>query len=134
MGRRLIIVLKYTFLRHNRHTKLISISIFLEYRKVPSSNMSGLEAHAGYFRLLMRVIFDPIYIVTFWQKVDILIFTRVRTRNHTVLGIYNFDVRTTMSLSTMSSHVCYSSITSVVEFWEQKSKSTPNRFLPKNQF
>ena len=29
------------------------------YRKVPSSNTSGLEAHAGFFRLLMKGIFDP---------------------------------------------------------------------------
>ena len=29
------------------------------YRKVASSNMSHLEAHAGFFRLLMKGIFDP---------------------------------------------------------------------------
>ena len=29
------------------------------YRKVPSSNMSCLEAHPGFFRLLMKGIFDP---------------------------------------------------------------------------
>ena len=29
------------------------------YRKVASSNMSRLEAHAGFFRLLMKGIFDP---------------------------------------------------------------------------
>ena len=28
-------------------------------RKVVSSNMSRLEAHAGFFRLLMKRIFDP---------------------------------------------------------------------------
>ena len=32
---------------------------FLVYRKVASSNTSRLEAHAGFFRLLMKVIFDP---------------------------------------------------------------------------
>ena len=31
----------------------------LAYRKVASSNMSGLEAHAGFFRLLMKGIFGP---------------------------------------------------------------------------
>ena len=30
-----------------------------KYHKVASSNMSGLEAHAGFFRLLMKGIFDP---------------------------------------------------------------------------
>ena len=29
------------------------------YRKVASSNTSRLEAHAGFFRLLMKGIFDP---------------------------------------------------------------------------
>ena len=29
------------------------------YRKVVSSNTSRLEAHAGFFRLLMKEIFDP---------------------------------------------------------------------------
>ena len=42
------------------------------YRKVASSNMSCLEAHAGFFKLLMKVIFDP-YVLTFWQKVEFLI-------------------------------------------------------------
>ena len=30
-----------------------------KYRKVVSSNMSRVEAHAGFFRLLMKGIFDP---------------------------------------------------------------------------
>ena len=30
-----------------------------DYRKVASSNTSRLEAHAGFFRLLMKGIFDP---------------------------------------------------------------------------
>ena len=29
------------------------------YRKVASSNKSRLEAHAGFFTLLMKGIFDP---------------------------------------------------------------------------
>ena len=32
---------------------------FFNYRKVASSNTSGLEAHTGFFRLLMKEIFDP---------------------------------------------------------------------------
>ena len=31
----------------------------IHYHKVASSNMSCLEAHAGFFRLLMKGIFDP---------------------------------------------------------------------------
>ena len=31
----------------------------LKYRKVASSNTSRLEAHAGFFRLLMKGILDP---------------------------------------------------------------------------
>ena len=34
----------------------VSVTI---YRKVASSHMSRLEAHAGFFRLLMKGIFDP---------------------------------------------------------------------------
>ena len=37
-------------------------SLFLNrntYRKVASSNTSRLEAHAGFFKLLMKGIFDP---------------------------------------------------------------------------
>ena len=30
-----------------------------EYRKVASSNKSLLETHAGFFRLLMKGMFDP---------------------------------------------------------------------------
>ena len=36
--------------------------------KVSSSNMSRLEAHAGFFRLLMIGIFDPYVLLPFWQE------------------------------------------------------------------
>ena len=46
--------------------KLYSLDYFfdkrggkVEYHKVASSNMSHLEAHAGFFRLLIKGIFDP---------------------------------------------------------------------------
>ena len=42
------------------------------YHKGASSNTSHLEAHAGFFRLLMKGILDPCT-VTFRQKVDFLI-------------------------------------------------------------
>ena len=50
------------------------ISFDLVHRKIASSNTSRLEAHAGFFRLLIKRIFDP-YIcpVACWQKVDFLI-------------------------------------------------------------
>ena len=35
------------------------VAFTLIYRKVASSNTSRLEAHAGFFRLHMKVIFDP---------------------------------------------------------------------------
>ena len=34
-------------------------TISLDYRKIPSSNTSRLEAHVGFFRLLMKGIFGP---------------------------------------------------------------------------
>ena len=37
------------------------------YRKVTSSNTSRLEANAGFFRLLMKGIFDP-YVKNFEKK------------------------------------------------------------------
>ena len=48
-----------------------------KYCKVKSFNTSSLEAHEGFFRLLMKVILD-LYVstvgtVTFWQKDDSLI-------------------------------------------------------------
>jgi len=44
----------------------------MEYRKVASSNTSRLEAHAGFFRLIMNGIFDP-YVLDLLTKVDFLI-------------------------------------------------------------
>ena len=38
-----------------------------KYRKIASSNTSRLEAHVGFFRLLMKGVFGP------KQKVDFLI-------------------------------------------------------------
>ena len=35
------------------------LPLLLIYRKVASSNTSRLEAHASFFRLLMKGIFDP---------------------------------------------------------------------------
>ena len=43
------------------------------YHKVASSNTSRLEAHAGFFRLLMKGIFGPYVLWPFDKKVDFLI-------------------------------------------------------------
>ena len=43
------------------------------YRKVASSNTSHLEAHAGFFRLLMKGIFNPYVLWPFGKKIDFLI-------------------------------------------------------------
>ena len=40
-------------------TLVVKFSTYLGYRKVASSNTSRLEAHEGFFRLLMEGIFDP---------------------------------------------------------------------------
>ena len=40
----------------------------LIYCKLASSHTSHLEAHPGFFRLLMKVIFLSLCTVTFWQK------------------------------------------------------------------
>ena len=56
------IIKKKSSARHHRHCKIVGqfhFKVAFEYRKVASSNMSRLEAHAGFFRLLMKGIFDP---------------------------------------------------------------------------
>ena len=47
-----------SFHRNYSFLKVENVKIFI-YRKVASSNMSRLEAHTGFFRLLMKGIFDP---------------------------------------------------------------------------
>ena len=47
--------------------------------------MSRLEAHAGFFRLLIKGIFDPVD-----KKLISKIVKRVRTRDYTVLVMHNF--------------------------------------------
>ena len=55
------------------HKLQICKSVLIEfasskYRKVVSSNMSRLEAHAGFFRLLMKEIFDLYVLWPFDKK------------------------------------------------------------------
>ena len=44
------------------------IGLVNEYRKVASSNTSRLEAHDGFFRLLMKGIFNPYVLWPFDKK------------------------------------------------------------------
>ena len=60
------------FLERQKVTLMVFIKPNLhKYRKVVSSNTSRLEAHAGFFKLLMKGIFDP-YVL--WPFVKKLIF------------------------------------------------------------
>ena len=59
-----------------------------KYRNVASSNTSLLEAHAGFFRLLMKGIFVVYVLWPFDKKLITWLVTRVRTRNYTVLITY----------------------------------------------
>ena len=49
-----------------------------------SSNTSRLEAPAGFFRWLMKGIFDPYVLWPFDKKLISLLVTCIRTRDHTV--------------------------------------------------
>ena len=54
------------------------------YRKIASSNMSRLEAHVGFFRLLMMGIFCPFVLCPFDKKQIFELVMRTRTRGYTV--------------------------------------------------
>ena len=59
----------------------------MAYRKVASSNMSRLEAHAGFFRLLMKGIFDPYVLQPFDEKYIFELVTHLKTRDYTVCNV-----------------------------------------------
>ena len=54
------------------------------YRKIVSSNTSRLEAHASFFRLLMKGIFDPYVLWHFDQNLISSLAPRGRTRYYKV--------------------------------------------------
>ena len=54
------------------------------YCKVASSNTSRLEAYAGFFRLLMKGIFDPDVLWPFDQKLIFELVALINTRDYTV--------------------------------------------------
>ena len=56
----------------------------MKYRKIASSNTSRLEAHAGFFRLLMKGIFDPNVLSPFDKKLIFKLVTRIRTRDYKI--------------------------------------------------
>ena len=49
--------------------------------------MSRLEAHAGFFRLLMKGIFDPYVLQPFDEKYIFELVTHVKTRDYTVCNV-----------------------------------------------
>ena len=52
-----------------------------------NSNTCCLEAHAGFFKLHMKVIFDPYVLRPFDKKMISLLVTRVRTRDYKVVSM-----------------------------------------------
>ena len=57
------------------------------YRKVANSNASRLEAHAGFFGLLMKGIFDPYVQWPFDKKLISWLVNRARTQDYTVCKV-----------------------------------------------
>ena len=55
------------------------------YRKITSSNTSHLEAHAGFFRLLKKGIFNPYVLWLFDKKLISKLVMRVRMHDYTVV-------------------------------------------------
>ena len=62
-------------------------SSIYRYRKVVSSNTSCLEAHADFFRLLMKGIFDPYVLQPFDEKYIFKLLTHVKTRDYKVCNV-----------------------------------------------
>ena len=56
----------------------------MTYRKIVSSNMSHLEAHVGFFRLLMKGFFGPYVLYPFEKSGFFLLVMRILTRNYKV--------------------------------------------------
>jgi len=56
-----------------------------------SSNTSPLEAHAGFFKLLLKGIFDPYVLWPFDKKMFFRLVTLIRTCDYTVFRISNFE-------------------------------------------
>ena len=65
----------------------------MDCRKVASFNTSCLEAHAGFFRLLMNGIFDAYVLQPFLKKNTFESLTRISTHDSTVwqYGLWSFQ-------------------------------------------
>ena len=57
---------------------LLNFEILFRYRKIASSNTSRLEAHVGFFRLLIKGIFGPNVLWPLDKKLIFWIVTRAR--------------------------------------------------------
>ena len=62
---------------HYQTTIIVYFAVVVTYSKFASSNTSCLEAHACFFRLLMKGIFDPYLLRPFGQKLISLLVTRL---------------------------------------------------------
>ena len=67
----------------------VSTSSLNNYRKVLSANTSRLEAHPGFFRLVMEGIFYPYLLWPFDKKLISWLVTNVTTRGYTVTIFFN---------------------------------------------
>ena len=77
---------KYLFEEDNFiQFKNLSFFKICGYHKFASSNTPCLEALAGFFRLLMKGIFDPCVLRPFDKKMNFLLLTRVKTCDYTVI-------------------------------------------------
>ena len=56
--------------------------IYNKYSKVASSNTSRLEAHAGFFTLLMKDIFGPDVLRPYDKKLIFQLVTHIRIRDN----------------------------------------------------
>ena len=81
----------------------VVFSVQCTYRKVASSNTYRLEAHAGFFRLLIKVIFDPYVPRPFDKKLISQIVTHVRTRNYNVCN-FHYDISYRIVASSNARH------------------------------
>ena len=61
-----IIWINWTFSKRTKSSNLERLVFLTTYRKIASSNTSQLEAHSGFFRLLMKGIFDPDLLTKSW--------------------------------------------------------------------
>ena len=59
----------------------------MDYCRVASSNTSRLEPHPGFYRLLMKEIFDAYVLWPFGQKNIYEFVTRINTHDSTVISL-----------------------------------------------